>query len=72
MADTGIGIDKKDIPRLFMKFFQADTSITRKIKGTGLGLVICKEIIEAQKGKIWVESSGKGKGTTVHFSLPVV
>lgn len=71
VTDTGIGIDKKDIPKLFMKFFQADTSITRKIKGTGLGLVICKEIIEAQKGKIWVESPGVGKGTTVYFTLPL-
>lgn len=71
VTDTGIGIAKKDIPKLFVKFFQADTSITRKIKGTGLGLVICKEIIEAHNGKIWVESPGAGKGTTVSFSLKI-
>jgi len=69
VSDTGIGIDKNDIPKLFTKFYQADPSPTRKAQGTGLGLFICKEIIEAHNGRILVESE-LGKGTTFSFALP--
>jgi signal transduction histidine kinase len=69
--DTGIGIRKEDLKKLFTKFFQGQDITTRKTKGTGLGLAISKEIVEKHKGKIWAESKGFGKGSTFSFSLPV-
>ncbi|WP_250868690.1 ATP-binding protein [Methanococcoides seepicolus] len=67
--DTGIGIKKNLIPDLFQRFYQADASIRRKYGGIGLGLYICKNIVEGHKGKIWIESE-EDKGTTVHVTLP--
>jgi signal transduction histidine kinase len=70
VTDTGIGIDKDFMPKLFQKFQQADTSAKRKFGGTGLGLAICKEIIEYHKGRIWTETK-PGKGSTFIFVLPI-
>ena len=70
VRDYGEGIDPRDMKRLFRKFSQLDSSTTRKTGGTGLGLVICKGIIEAHGGQIWVESE-LGEGSTFSFSLPV-
>ena len=67
VKDYGPGIDKEYIPRLFERYFQVPGS---KEKGTGLGLAISKEFVEAQGGKIWVESE-IAKGSTFYFSLPV-
>ncbi|WP_233085186.1 sensor histidine kinase [Methanococcoides orientis] len=67
--DTGIGIPKELIPNLFRKFYQIDSSIRRKYGGTGLGLYICKEIVDAHSGEIWIESESK-EGTTVHIKIP--
>jgi len=67
--DTGIGMPDNVITSLFQRFFQADASLTRKYGGTGLGLYICKNIIDAHKGDIWVESK-VGVGTTMHVRLP--
>ncbi|MDR6221600.1 signal transduction histidine kinase [Methanococcoides alaskense] len=69
VSDTGIGIAKDLIPHLFQKFYQVDSSIRRKYGGTGLGLYICKNIVEAHNGEIWVESE-EGVGTTVHIKIP--
>ncbi len=69
VKDNGIGISKENQQKLFTKFYQIDTSARRKHGGTGLGLVICKGIIEGLGGKIWMESD-LGKGTTVFFSIP--
>jgi len=71
VKDNGIGIAKKDIPKLFKKFSQLDTSSVQNERGTGLGLVISKQIVEAHKGKIWVKSAGLGKGSTFNFTLPI-
>ncbi len=70
IEDTGIGISKEDMPKLFTKFFQADTGPRRKYEGTGLGLAIVKMMIEAHYGKVWVESQ-LGKGSKFSFSLPI-
>jgi len=68
VKDTGSGIDKEIVPRLFTKF------ATKSATGTGLGLYICKGIIEAHKGDIWAQNKGTGnsKGATFGFSLPLL
>lgn len=70
VADTGIGIEpaKQDI--LFEPFVQADGSVKRRYGGTGLGLTVCKRLVELMGGEIALYSPGKGKGTTVTFTLP--
>ena len=67
--DNGPGIPKEKQSNIFKKFYQIDTSATRKHGGTGLGLVICKGIAEGLKGKIWLESEF-GKGTSFFIYLP--
>jgi two-component system phosphate regulon sensor histidine kinase PhoR len=69
IQDTGIGIDKKDIPRLFSRFYQAEDVMTRKQGGFGLGLAIVKGIVELHKGRIDVDSE-KGKGTKIAAVFP--
>lgn len=67
--DNGPGIPKEKQASIFKKFYQIDTSHTRKHGGTGLGLVICKGIAEGLRGKIWLESEF-GKGTSFYICLP--
>jgi len=71
ISDTGEGIPKADIGHLFQKFYRVDSSATRTIGGTGLGLFICKKIVDLYNGKIWVESE-PGKGSTFYINLPRV
>jgi signal transduction histidine kinase/CheY-like chemotaxis protein/ligand-binding sensor domain-containing protein len=70
VTDSGIGIAPMDQPKVFEKFKQVGDTLTDKPKGTGLGLPICKEIIEYHGGQIWVESE-PGKGSTFSFTLPI-
>jgi len=70
VKDTGEGIYQKHIDKIFERFYQADISFSRGYEGAGLGLAICKGLIEILSGKIWVESE-IGKGTTFYFSLPL-
>jgi signal transduction histidine kinase/CheY-like chemotaxis protein len=70
VKDSGIGIAPVDQPKVFEKFKQVGDTLTDKPKGTGLGLPICKEIIEHHGGQIWVESQ-PGEGSTFSFTLPV-
>jgi PAS domain S-box-containing protein len=69
VRDTGAGIPADDIPHLFQKFYRVDNSATRTIGGTGLGLFICRKIVELYKGRIWVESE-LSKGSTFFINLP--
>ena len=71
VKDNGIGITKEELDKIFQRFYQIDTSFTRKHGGTGLGLSVCKGIIENHGGKIWAESDGPNKGTEIHFRLPL-
>ena len=71
ISDTGIGIDKEDIPKLFSKFSRTKDANKQNVIGTGLGLYVAKQMIEAQKGKIWVESAGRDKGSTFIIELPI-
>lgn len=69
VRDTGFGIPPEDIPHMFQKFYRVDNSATRTIGGTGLGLFICRKIVELYGGRIWVESE-LGKGSTFYINLP--
>jgi signal transduction histidine kinase/CheY-like chemotaxis protein/ligand-binding sensor domain-containing protein len=70
VIDTGMGIAPADQPKVFEKFKQVGDTLTDKPKGTGLGLPICREIVEHHGGRVWVESE-VGKGSTFSFTLPV-
>lgn len=70
VSDEGVGIPKKDLAKVFERFYRVDKARTRKLGGTGLGLAIAKEMIVAHGGRIWAESN-YGKGTTVSFTLPL-
>ncbi len=70
VSDTGVGIDTAEYQNIFQKFKQVGETLADKPKGTGLGLPICKEIVEFFGGKIWVEST-LGNGSSFYFTVPV-
>lgn len=69
IRDTGPGIPPEDVKHLFQKFYRVDNTATRTIGGTGLGLFICRKIVELYNGKIWVESD-LGQGSTFYINIP--
>lgn len=71
ISDQGLGIPRKDLGRIFDRFFRVDKARSRKQGGTGLGLVISKEVINLLGGQIWVDSI-EGQGSTFYISLPYV
>lgn len=71
VRDKGMGIPKEDISHLFKKFFRGTGAMTVHTEGTGLGLYVAKRYVEAMRGKIWVESGGKGKGAEFYVELLV-
>lgn len=69
VADTGVGISPEDQARLFQEFQQGEAGI-RQQQGAGLGLALCKRLVELQGGRIWLESAGRGQGACFRFTLP--
>lgn len=67
--DTGIGIPKEDQVHLFQKFYRVDNSDTRDIGGTGLGLYLCRRLVETMGGRLWLESI-YGEGSTFFVEFP--
>jgi signal transduction histidine kinase len=70
VRDFGVGINKEDIDRVFERFFRGGDELTRTVKGSGLGLTLVKEIVEAHRGRIQVESE-PGKGSVFSIRLPL-
>jgi len=69
VIDDGVGIPAKDLPRVFDRFFQVETHLTRRFGGMGLGLAVARAMVELHGGRIWAESE-EGKGSTFTFLLP--
>ena len=71
VSDSGVGINPQVMPKLFQKFTRAANAGEANISGTGLGLYVAKQLVEAHQGKIWAESEGEGKGSQFYIELPV-
>jgi len=71
IKDQGVGIPEKEQKHIFQKFFRAGNALKQRTKGSGLGLYVCKLIINKSGGKIWFESK-ENKGTTFFFTLPII
>jgi len=69
VSDTGIGIEQSEIPKLFSMFTRAQDANKTNVTGTGLGLYVARQMVEALKGRVWVESPGKGKGSIFFIEL---
>ena len=69
IKDSGIGISNEHLPYVFTRFYRVDKSRSRKSGGSGIGLTIAKQLVEAHGGEIWAESSGENMGTTISFTL---
>jgi signal transduction histidine kinase len=70
VKDSGEGIEKKYLEKVFERFFQVENANTRKHPGAGLGLSITRDVLEAHGGYVWAESEGLGKGTQICMVLP--
>jgi signal transduction histidine kinase len=70
VADRGIGIPESEQVNLFQRFYRVDSTLRRSTQGAGLGLFLCRSIVEAHGGRIWLRSE-PGQGTTVFFALPI-
>ena len=70
--DTGIGIAPENMEKIFEGFFRVDTPFSRITEGTGLGLPLSRNLVELHSGKLFVESEGLNKGTSVRFTLPII
>jgi signal transduction histidine kinase len=71
VADTGIGMQEKDLARIFNPFEQVEGSTSRKYQGTGLGLALTRRMVELHGGAIWAESGGAEKGSTFKLAIPL-
>jgi signal transduction histidine kinase len=70
LKDSGVGIKAEDLERIFQPFEQGDSSAGRRYPGTGLGLSLCRKLVELHGGRIWAESEGQEKGSTFRFIIP--
>jgi signal transduction histidine kinase len=70
ISDTGRGIAKESLEKIFEVFYQEDDHMTRRYGGLGLGLSIARELVNLHGGRIWAESEGFGKGATLQVVLP--
>jgi len=71
VQDTGVGMTKEGITKLFESFTRGQAGVNLSSEGAGLGLYIAKQFVKMHKGKIWAESPGKGQGSTFHIELPI-
>ncbi len=71
VCDNGMGIPVEHLERIFDRFHRVDTRLTREVNGLGLGLTICKRIVEMHDGMIWAENRPNGKGSVFHVRLPI-
>lgn len=71
VADEGVGLTKTEAKKLFDKFYRSKSATLKVPDGTGLGMYVVKNVVEAHGGKVWAESPGRDKGTTISFSLPI-
>ncbi|MEI2691181.1 MAG: ATP-binding protein [Anaerolineae bacterium] len=71
VADQGVGVSTEQMARLFERFYQVDGTSTRRHGGMGIGLALCRAIVQAHSGRVWVESAGPGQGATFFIALPV-
>ncbi|NET50099.1 MAG: ATP-binding protein, partial [Merismopedia sp. SIO2A8] len=72
VADTGRGIAPSQLEAIFNYFYQEENALQRTAGGTGIGLAICRQIIQGMGGKIWATSAGKKQGSCFHFTIPIV
>jgi signal transduction histidine kinase len=73
VRDSGLGVPPRDVSKLFQRFVRLERDITGPVRGTGVGLYLCRVLVEAMGGRIWVESTGvPGEGSTFCFTLPIV
>jgi DICT domain-containing protein/nitrogen-specific signal transduction histidine kinase len=71
IADTGRGIEPSQLEIIFDRFSQSENYLRRTVSGVGLGLVICRQIINGMGGRIWARSKGKDRGSQFHFTIPI-
>ena len=72
ISDTGRGIEPSQLETVFDRFSQAESYLRRSVSGVGLGLAICRQIIQNMGGEIWATSEGENQGSQFHFTIPVV
>ncbi|MDQ7784353.1 MAG: PAS domain S-box protein [Desulfomonilaceae bacterium] len=72
VCDTGVGIDASDTSLIFRAFEQVDSTLARHYQGTGLGLSLVRKLVEMHGGRTWVESEGRGKGSSFRFTIPLI
>ena len=70
VTDQGVGIPADQTEKIFEPFYQISQGLKRRFRGLGLGLSLCKEIVERHGGRIWAESEGPNRGATIHVTLP--
>jgi signal transduction histidine kinase len=71
VADTGRGVEPSQVEAIFEWFSQEEDFLRRTVGGVGLGLAICRQLIQGMGGKVWAESAGKNRGSKFHFTVPI-